>query len=148
MHRTHAYGAANLTLEKEHHQQWEAIFSDWRDLVCQSTLAKFKSFLSSPSIQDPPGICRLKEQLSAEQRNIKSHILAILDKVKSLAPPTATQSLVHEWQECTRKLHQQMGEGTYRDCYMHAQDHSLIFNDLQRVSTPATCYSSRAVMRQ
>lgn len=93
---------------KEYRQKWEAVVTDWRDLICKLTLNRFIAFIESGEVVTPPELERQKELLAAEQTAVNRRRRDLIQQVVGFRPPSGTKSAIYEWKENVEKLNQQL----------------------------------------
>lgn len=95
--------------EKQHHKKWLDLLENWKQLLYRNALASFVEFMESPEVTAPSEMTRLKEHLSAQQREAGFKRKTLMEHILSVRPPTASTTVVYEWRKDADKLYEDLG---------------------------------------
>ncbi|KAL5484522.1 hypothetical protein EMCRGX_G021038 [Ephydatia muelleri] len=97
-----------LMKERELHEQWEAIVCEWKEEVCSDVTSKFRSYMESDAVRDPPELQKVKALLKAEQTAVTRQREELLNQFSAMKPPKATKLAIYEWNEKVLRLQHQL----------------------------------------
>eukprot|EP00731_Ephydatia_muelleri_P024678 Em0016g949a len=72
-----------LMKERELHEQWEAIVCEWKEEVCSDVTSKFRSYMESDAVRDPPELQKVKALLKAEQTAVTRQREELLNQFRA-----------------------------------------------------------------
>ena len=101
--------SADCYRERQQYGRWCSLVEDWRHLLFRTAFASFAQFMDNKSITAPREMDRLKEQLTAEQKEVGFKRKELIDQLLELKPPKVNTTQVYEWREAADKLYEDLG---------------------------------------
>ncbi|XP_023421292.1 coiled-coil domain-containing protein 180 [Cavia porcellus] len=127
---------ATLQMELDSRHRWQDLVDVWKTLKKEVLLQSFSEFMASESIQSPPAIQKVLEEMLSTQRVLQQKRQEHLRTLCDLLPPNYNKTKLTEWQSSLSALNKEIDsyhmdcmmrirllyEKTWQDCLAQVQD--------------------------
>ncbi|KAL3871453.1 hypothetical protein ACJMK2_039450 [Sinanodonta woodiana] len=100
--------SADIEREKSQHTTWKRRVEDWRLLKTELAVKRFKEFMQGEDIVNPPGIAKLLQIMTAEQRTQNQKRLELINQMREFKPPASTKTAIYNWNKNMQDLSQEI----------------------------------------
>uniref|UniRef100_A0A1I8I5B4 DUF4455 domain-containing protein n=1 Tax=Macrostomum lignano TaxID=282301 RepID=A0A1I8I5B4_9PLAT len=101
---------SELDRERRMRAHWQDKITEWRAGHVEVAVAGFHQFVQSPQVQSPPSLESILSNMRAEQSEINSRRLELIEELSSLAPPNACKSGVAAWHQKMQQVCKMLDE--------------------------------------
>ena len=95
-----------VTFEKDCRERWEAGAMHWRQLRTDQEISRFKEYMDSEAVVDPPSVAELFEDLTARQMAAHNAMVGHVSAARLLLPPHCTKEGVVAWMHGAHAIRQ------------------------------------------
>ncbi|NXG75085.1 CC180 protein, partial [Baryphthengus martii] len=88
---------AEAQRELSYHAKWQDTVKDWKLTQKNCVVRRFRQFMATEEIQNPPSVKREMENMIVDQILLGGRRLKFLQRLGDLLPPTHTKAEIDEW---------------------------------------------------
>ncbi|XP_041370743.1 coiled-coil domain-containing protein 180-like [Gigantopelta aegis] len=127
--------SADVEREKSQHMVWRKRLEDWKHGKSDMFVVKFREFMKSDDVENPPGVQQVLQFMNAEQQMLNSKRVDLVESLREIKPPLSTKTAIYKWnqqmlevtseldavnQMHMSKLHEEY-ENVCKDCLDHLE---------------------------